>query len=324
MKNRDMEAPDKAAERGGRALDALRELDGICESDLWGYREGHPTYDKVQKVFALAPKPTGTEAVRGVDALPMMPPTTDREPFTGGPFDGESTERGDYLESNIDWASTNDEAVGWLADNHRVIRASLLSPRQHNAMQRIAERATKLKDRIPLLCGSPDPLDVRDFKEALDVIAALAAAPAPPVSPTPDSTGPAGASEAQDLIRQVDAILCKPPEPVSHPSASWCEEYADWHDAYAQARSRVDALTPSAPIASPVRDDGARERITKWLGERVDAAHRDSEAHPEGSGNRTFYFGQAIAYENALSLIENLPTPASDVPGEAQTQEGGR
>lgn len=45
-------------------------------------------------------------------------------------------------------------------------------------------------------------------------------------------------------------------------------------------------------------------KVTAWLERQIEATHRDADNHPEGSGNRSFYRGQAIAYENALSLIE--------------------
>ncbi|MBA9071831.1 hypothetical protein FHR71_005623, partial [Methylobacterium sp. RAS18] len=56
---------------------------------------------------------------------------------------------------------------------------------------------------------------------------------------------------------------------------------------------------------------------TAWLVQRLNAARSDSEAHPEGHSNRTFYAGQAIAYENVLSLLENEEpaTPAPSSPG---------
>ncbi|CAO4179105.1 hypothetical protein [Methylorubrum populi] len=51
-----------------------------------------------------------------------------------------------------------------------------------------------------------------------------------------------------------------------------------------------------------------------WLAKRLKAARSDSEAHPEGHSNRAFYDGQAIAYENVLSLLkhEKPATPRTD------------
>lgn len=53
-----------------------------------------------------------------------------------------------------------------------------------------------------------------------------------------------------------------------------------------------------------------------WLEKRLKAARSDSEAHPEGHSNRTFYEAQAIAYENVLSLLEDgkaaTPAPRTD------------
>lgn len=36
-----------------------------------------------------------------------------------------------------------------------------------------------------------------------------------------------------------------PPEPVSHPSETWCDEYAEWHEWFVDHRKRA-ALTGSA------------------------------------------------------------------------------
>lgn len=59
---------------------------------------------------------------------------------------------------------------------------------------------------------------------------------------------------------------------------------------------------------------GTKTAATAWLLKRLKAARSDSEAHPEGHSNRTFYAGQAIAYENVLSLLEDeesTPAPAA-------------
>lgn len=56
------------------------------------------------------------EEVTGIaDAsLPPMPETKDRQLFNP-----------DQLETDLDWAGSNEEAVGWLADNHAAIRCAL-------------------------------------------------------------------------------------------------------------------------------------------------------------------------------------------------------
>lgn len=59
----------------------------------------------------------GGEEVAALN-LPEMPPTIDRRPMYDDEPDG-------YLESDQDWSRDNDEAVRWLADNHRAIRAVL-------------------------------------------------------------------------------------------------------------------------------------------------------------------------------------------------------
>ena len=77
-------------------------------------------YDRDEGVFAkLTPAQAPDKAAEREGVAPM-PATTDREPY-----DAENPAFDGYLESNVDWARTNDEAVGWLADNHRAIRAAL-------------------------------------------------------------------------------------------------------------------------------------------------------------------------------------------------------
>lgn len=55
----------------------------------------------------------------------------------------------------------------------------------------------------------------------------------------------------------------------------------------------------NAPQTFPAYSHGSG--LVRWLEKRIEAAHRDAAAHPEGSSNRTFYRAQATAYENALS-----------------------
>jgi hypothetical protein len=91
----------------------------------------------------------------------------------------------------------------------------------------------------------------------------------------------------------------------------------------AEVKGICAALTPSAPIAAPVRDDGARGLLDQI--EQFDPAttHQDIGGGLEvvgwqirnASGFRGLAFMQAV--ERALAS-----TPASDVPGDAQTQEG--
>lgn len=62
-----------------------------------------------------------------------------------------------------------------------------------------------------------------------------------------------------------------------------------------------------------------RDKIRAWLNARAEAAHKDSEAHPEGSTNRVFYYGQAIAYENAASAALVTFDDAQDPPTATDT-----
>jgi len=108
--------------------------------------------------------------------------------------------------------------------------------------------ATKLASYLPLGlectgCGS------RESIEAIQARGFSSCCPERKMQPAPDSTRTGQGEDAADLIRQVDAILRKPPEPVSHPSEAWCDDYADWHDAYVVARSKALAARPAAPEA---------------------------------------------------------------------------
>jgi len=70
---------------------------------------------KAEDALAALQAPAHSDAVRPSP----MPPTSDRSWLD---------EKKDYLESDQDWARDNDEAIGWLADNHAAIRAALTAP----------------------------------------------------------------------------------------------------------------------------------------------------------------------------------------------------
>jgi hypothetical protein len=72
------------------------------------------------KRYVSEPAPAQDERVAEV---PPMPETADRRSYIDSEPDG-------YLEGNRDWAEVNDDAVEWLADNHRAIRAALTRPAQ--------------------------------------------------------------------------------------------------------------------------------------------------------------------------------------------------
>lgn len=147
---------------------------------------------------------------------------------------------------------------------------------------------------------------------------------------TPDSTGPAGAESEDAYIARVlamssdeiraeaEAVGIEVPEPRLLPAslrnlrfrlesalANRLEEgdreaIAWLNDGVITIGAALAALTPSAPIAAPVRDDGARERIVALLRDDVE--------------------GEAVVQDLADAILASLPTPASDVPGEAQTE----
>lgn len=50
--------------------------------------------------------------------LPPMPPTEDRQPWDDDKPNG-------YLETDLDWVERNGDALTWLIDNHKEIRAAL-------------------------------------------------------------------------------------------------------------------------------------------------------------------------------------------------------
>ena len=180
-------------------------------------------------------------------------------------------------------------------------------------------------------------------------------APTPPLSP--DSTGPAGAEdEAEESYKigkrdgyeeGVQAVAwavgldgeyrCSP-DPDRHvpDPATMIERIAEHFQAA--------ALTPSAPIAAPVLDDGAREvldrtvycldgkggcavplpKLLRGLADNIDG--RSIMDNPAGTarclrGFADFFEERA---SEARAFLASLPTPASDVPGDAQTQEAGR
>jgi hypothetical protein len=74
---------------------------------------------------------------------------------------------------------------------------------------------------------------------------------------------------------------------------------------------RLTSLQPTPTEASRSetgRGEEARREIVAWLEKRIDAAEGDSNAHPNGHSLNSFYGGQAIAYENALSAVEDAFT----------------
>jgi hypothetical protein len=97
----------------------------------------------------------------------------------------------------------------------------------------------------------------------------------------------------------------------------------------ALARAALAALTPSAPTAAPVRDDGARaaelRRELTFFVSSVKALMRHTNPTNVNEGHAQQWFAVSDAIRMKIEpLIASLPAPAGDVPGEAQTQEGGR
>ncbi|QRE77358.1 hypothetical protein [Methylobacterium aquaticum] len=93
-------------------------------------------------------------------------------------------------------------------------------------------------------------------------------------------------------------------------------EWVNAHSAaFSEVRANLRAVreaiaeAPASIVQPPSsQESGVGEtegsKVTAWLERQIETSHRDADNHPKGSGNRSFYRGQAIAYENALSLIE--------------------
>jgi hypothetical protein len=94
------------------------------------------------------------------------------------------------------------------------------------------------------------------------------------------------------------------------------------------------ALTPSAPIAAPGRDDGAlpaglveplKELMSGYYSLETMLAHMNADV-PDNqpvkvkAGNRTHEIALYSDFRNLALALASLPAPAGDVPGEAQTQ----
>lgn len=73
-----------------------------------------------------------TDRVERMKRIPPMPKTEDRRPWDDDCPDG-------YLESDVDWARNNPEAITWLADNHEAIRAALTTTPQEAAKVLLGE-----------------------------------------------------------------------------------------------------------------------------------------------------------------------------------------
>ncbi|WP_276122616.1 hypothetical protein [Pararhizobium qamdonense] len=96
---------------GGSSEDLRNTLCGVLE--VFGI-------DGAEKILTYALKHRGTNAFDGrpVVKVPPMPETVDRRSLDDDESDG-------YLESDIDWARNNPDALAWLAHNHAAIRAAI-------------------------------------------------------------------------------------------------------------------------------------------------------------------------------------------------------
>jgi hypothetical protein len=276
------QAPDKAGEREGLEAEIARLRHALVRIADQRHSEGCEPFDKALDLAdsALTPQPNGTEASRGVGAQSegwlYHNPDTGTEWSVSHPVEsGEVDDAENIRPATLD-AFREEMFAAWkMLEEMRQERDAAtptppLSPDstgQDHAMQRIAERASKLKRRIPLLHGKPLPLEVKCFEEGLDAIVALTSIDTP---------------------------------------------------------SQAAALTPSAPIAAPVRDDGARERVVQAMQSAWDEWVRDTGCFPGDfrveRGPKLFFEAGQWASLAADEILASLPTPAGDVPGEAQTE----
>jgi hypothetical protein len=235
------QAPDKAAEREGvdkkRLIDAI---DSAIDSLRFYHADGiADALDVAADNYlnaALAPKPTGTEAGRG---------------------------------------------VGVEAPSSQAMRAAV----ELEILYVVGGVTTQALGRL--------------------IDQAIAATPTPP---TPDSTAPAGA------LRQVrkQASECRD-EAKKRLAAEELPQH-DWYISRAEALEEAacefeKVLTPSAPIAAPVRDaeQVAKALIAEW------------EGHKKGSLPAEYEYGYEAALQHVIYAANKAgPAPAGDVPGEAQ------
>lgn len=257
---------------------------------------------------ALAPKPTGTEAGRG-----------------GGKSVGERISSPHYVDAV---GSILIGVIGSAAAKHggKITADGLIGPQEFwDALH-------------PQLNAEIETYMAR----AMDEDRRRAATPTPPVSPTPDSTGPAGDTvrhvktgglydvvgegrmQTSDWEREVRT------EKDEQGLRSWAYQSVDM-ERVTVYRSQADGSLwvrptdefcdgrfvggvggiPSAPIAAPVREDGAT----------VESMCRAFVGPAWGCGN---FMGADYYRSRMRDVLASLHTPASDVPGEAQTQEGWR
>jgi hypothetical protein len=239
------QAPDKAGEREGVA-DTVRET---C-ADLAGMKWPKGSDDVVGRAIrlitdlaAIAPQPNGTEASRGV----------------GAEDEAEKYAEESYQLGKRDGYEEGVQAVAWAVGLDGEYRCSP-DPDRH-----VPDPATMI-ERI-----------AEHFQ---------AATPTPPLSP--DSTGPEilatqiRLGEGLTDITRIDhegktGVLFRPRaqhipngEPGELPAGEYWPVPGDvvlWvgPDGAQVAIDHLAALTPSAPIAAPVRDDGAREALIDAL-----------------------------------------------------------
>jgi hypothetical protein len=343
------QAPDKAGEREGldaaeqavrshRAFQQWKNDVGYASPSLISFQAGFEAAEA-----ALAPQPNGTEASRGVGAEGLRAAVAayfaafDAEPEKDC-WDTETGEEEPGAQKfSSDWAH-NDHMDAVLAARETLRQALAatptppLSPSEYQRglddMQRRCIES--LEGWIAFISTWPnvparDPIAhtqhlIKGLQRIQEPSEDWASSMSQPLSP--DSTGPAGA------IRQfAEAILHGDDE-----HRSWLTEAAEafisGQPMPAPRGKGTAALTPSAPIAAPVRDEGAREPIGYLNVYRdkhgeyevgcTDPYHTIEEARDYGAMTAEF-----AEYVGIYALVP-LPAPAGDVPGEAQTQEGGR
>jgi hypothetical protein len=309
------QAPGKAGEREGvedDARDAQYKAEQAEEAEcdaLFRAETAEAEITRLQAIIAaLTPQPAGTEASRGVGAEDWRTKAADEVEGIAGLWEGDGRSYAMTIAAILRAEEPNELPPANDETKRVVARAWGRFQRGVAARKTDANQDTHRRFMEPLADWARS-LDGRPVSTAdlARLVTICAATPTPPLSP--DSTGPAGAS-SQDfeqhfltIEKRLCAILGRPWAPTGFSIETLLDDLA--------------ALTPSAPIAAAVWDDGALSFADEA---QMALCHLDWIASPPGAPHPH----RIGVIRRALERLASLPAPAGDVPGEAQTQEGER